>query len=185
MLAEELKALLALVREAVDQIEPLRAGLFQIADQGKSILARLVQPPVAFLAGIALALALFLAGSNYCLVGTVAAAFGAHVSCMAPAGSRPAAAICSRCAHSAPGSRAPAPARAGTPPCCVALAPVLAISGAKLVAGEIATAAPAAPAADQQAPLLNQWLGARDAREAGPPPLHAGAPLPARAPPLA
>ena len=70
-------------------------------------------------AGAASALALFVLGSNFCLVGVL---HGTPASCMTPA-PRPAVATCSHCAHgSAAAPAAPSHARA-TSPCCVSLAP--------------------------------------------------------------
>ena len=141
------------------------------------------------------ALALFLAGTNYCLVGGVASHFGARISCMAPAKAQPGS------CHAAPGSShcaqagAPAgggashdgsaPARAATPPCCIALAPVVAASGVEIPANVLALALPVSPAADEPAPVLASWCGYRVTCDAGPPPLHSRAPLLPRAPPLA
>jgi len=138
------------------------------------------------------ALALFLAGSNYCLVGGIAAHFGAHVSCMAsagaPSGSCHAAPASSHCARAA-GKTArghSAPSRTATPPCCVALAPVLASTGVKIFASAPALALPLGLAADElAAPLHASWRGHRIFRDSGPPPLHPRAPLSPRAPPLA
>jgi hypothetical protein len=140
------------------------------------------------------ALALFLAGSNYCLVGGIAAHFGARVSCMAPAGAAsgschaaPASSHCARAASAAGSSRNHArPARTATPPCCVALAPVVASTGVKIFASAPALALPVVPAADVvAAPLHASWRGHRIFRDSGPPPLHPRAPLSPRAPPLA
>jgi len=137
------------------------------------------------------ALALFLAGTNYCLVGGVASHFGARMSCMAPAtapGSchaAPASTHCAQAGAPAQGSSHNGPVRTATPPCCVALAPVLAAPGVEIPAGALALALPVPPAADEAAPLLASWLGYRVTRDAGPPALHPRAPLSARAPPLA
>jgi hypothetical protein len=73
----------------------------------------------------AFALALFLIGTHWCLVGAVATHFGARISCMTPL----ATGSChgsptSHCGHSSPAR----PARGAAPPCCVALAPVVATS---------------------------------------------------------
>jgi hypothetical protein len=139
-----------------------------------------------------LALALFLLGTHYCLVGSVASRFGAHISCMAPAaasaGSCHSAPVSSHCAHAtAPASKSgSAPVRAATPPCCVALAPVLATSLVKIPADALAPVLPASPAANEAAPVLTAWLGLRVTRDTGPPAaLHPRAPLSPRAPPLA
>jgi len=135
------------------------------------------------------ALALFLAGSNYCLVGTVAGALGhgARVSCMALA--TPACHAAPRADHcakaQAPAQNDPAPVRTGTAPCCVALAPVLAMPAVKILASDFALALPVAPATDDPAPLSASWHGHRVFRDAGPPPLHLRAPVSPRAPPLA
>jgi hypothetical protein len=140
-------------------------------------------------AAASLALALFLTGTNYCLVGTIAVAFGARVSCMAPAGAAStschASAGASHCAHSQTPSKQQAPVRTGTPPCCVALAPVLATHGLKIVTGDLAVAVQVAPATDAPASALADWHGHRVSCDAGPPSLHARAPLSSRAPPLA
>ena len=131
------------------------------------------------------ALALFLVGTHYCLVGDVASRFGARVSCMAPAQSK-AGSCQSHCAHAAsPTSPARTTPRTATPPCCVALAPVLAVALVKIPVEALAPALPAAPAAQVAAPVLASWLGHRFTRDAGPPPLHSRAPLSSRAPPLA
>ena len=143
----------------------------------------------------AFALALFLAGTNYCLVGGVASHFGARVSCMAPASApsgscHSAMSHCARAATPAGGGSASSPggstpARGGTPPCCVALAPVLAASGVEPLASQIAIALPVAPATDVSGPVTPSWHGYRVTRDAGPPPLHPRAPHSPRAPPLA
>jgi len=131
------------------------------------------------------ALALFLAGTNFCLVGGIASHFGARVSCMAPAqgsgGSCHSAPASSHCGHAA-GS---VPVRTATPPCCVALAPVLATSLVEIPADALAPALPASPEAEVAAPVLAVWCGFRVTRDTGPPPLHPRAPLSPRAPPLA
>jgi len=134
---------------------------------------------------VAFALALFLIGTHYCLVGGVASRFGARISCMAQssAGSCHSAPGASHCGHAAPGR--PAPARSASPPCCVALAPVVATSLVDVPAGAMAPALSASPAAEETAPPPATWLGYRIIRDTGPPPLHPRAPLSPRAPPLA
>jgi len=137
-----------------------------------------------------LALAIFIAGSNYCLVGTIASAagLGARMSCMAPAA--PAAGAChagpsSHCASARKGTESGAPVRTGTPPCCVALAPVVAAAIQKAVTLALVVAPlpqPVAVAADPAPPARTCAVLAHDA---GPPFLIARAPLPLRAPPLA
>lgn len=143
------------------------------------------------------ALALFLTGSNYCLVGGIASHFGARVSCMAPGGTAsgscheaPGASHCAQAASPHRGAPGPAhgpatPPRAATPPCCVALSPVLAMPGVKIVASDLIVALPAVPATLDPAPLPVSWHGHRIFRDAGPPSLHSRAPLSLRAPPLA
>lgn len=141
-----------------------------------------------------LALALFLAGTNYCLVGMIAAStgHGSGVSCMAigSPGSCHEAPRASHCGgasadRAASPQGSPAPAPAGTAPCCVALAPVLAMQGAKILAGDLGPAIPRIIAAAEPAPVSSSWHGHRDFHDTGPPPLHSRAPLSPRAPPLA
>jgi hypothetical protein len=70
-------------------------------------------------AGAVAALALFMLGSNFCLVGVLR---GAPASCTTMEPARPAPiAECSHCAHRTSG--APARAAHGTAPCCVSLTP--------------------------------------------------------------
>ena len=139
----------------------------------------------------AFALALFLAGTHYCLVGGVASVFGARFSCMTPApaaaGSCHSAPAGSHCSHSASTPARSAPSRTATPPCCVALAPVVAVSPVEIPAQALAPAPAlaAAPEAEAVAPVPASWVGYRVTRDAGPPALHARAPLSPRAPPLA
>ena len=144
----------------------------------------------------ALAFAVFLAGTHWCMVGVVASGFGARISCMAPArtdaGSCHATPASSHCAQAAaaaghesdPAGRS-APASAGTPPCCVALAPVLSAPGVKLPVDVMAPALPAPISTEAAALVLASWHGYRVTRDAGPPSLHSRAPLSSRAPPLA
>jgi hypothetical protein len=132
----------------------------------------------------AFALALFLTGTHWCLVGGVASLFGAHISCMAPA----AAGSChasptSHCGHGSPAR--PAPARNAAPPCCVALAPVVATSLVAVPDDALAPVLAASPAAEEVAPASAPWVGYRVTRDTGPPAPHTRAPLPPRAPPLA
>ena len=130
----------------------------------------------------AFALVLFLTGTHYCLVGDIAARFGARVSCMAPVPQ--ASGSCqSHCGHAATPARS-AP-RTATPPCCVALAPVLAAGLVKVPVEVLAPALPASLAAEAVPPALVSWCGYRVTRDAGPPLLHSRAPLASRAPPLA
>jgi hypothetical protein len=75
--------------------------------------------------------------------------------------------------------------RTATPPCCVALAPVLATSLVEIPADALAPALPASPEAEEAAPVLASWCGFRVTHDTGPPALHARAPLSPRAPPLA
>jgi len=128
----------------------------------------------------ALALALFLTGTHYCLVGDVASRFGARISCMAPA---PTGSCQSHCGHAA-STPASAP-RTATPPCCVALAPVVAVALVKIPAVALAPALPEAPEALAAAPVPVSWCGYRVLHDAGPPLRHTRAPLASRAPPLA
>ena len=134
-------------------------------------------------------IALFLTGTHFCLVGAVASHFGARVSCMAPgtpAGSCHSAPAASHCAHAAGSGSAPAqPARSATPPCCVALAPVLASTGVKIPIAALAAVVAAPVVTETSAPVLASWVGYRVTRDAGPPALHLRAPLSLRAPPLA
>jgi len=144
----------------------------------------------------ALALAVFLAGTHWCMVGVVASGFGARILCMAPAQSEagschatPASSHCAQAAAAAghesnPAGRS-APAPTGTPPCCVALAPVLSIPGVKLPADVMASALPAPLSTEAPAPALASWHGYRVTCDAGPPALHSRGPLSSRAPPLA
>ena len=144
----------------------------------------------------AFALALFLTGTHWCMVGVVASGFGARISCMAPArtdaGSchaTPASSHCAQAAAAAGHESGPtgrsAPASTGTPPCCVALAPVLSAAGVKLPVVVMSPALPAPLSTEAKAPALASWHGYRVTCDAGPPALHARAPLSARAPPLA
>jgi len=131
----------------------------------------------------AFALALFLAGTHYCLVGDVASRFGARISCMAPAS--PASGSCqAHCGHAASTPARSAP-RTATPPCCVALAPVVAVALVKIPVESLAPTLPEAPVALAAAPVPVSWCGYRVTRDTGPPPLHTRAPLASRAPPLA
>jgi len=134
------------------------------------------------------ALALFLLGTHYCLVGGIASHFGVHISCMAPApasaGSCHSAPASSHCGHAASPAGS-APVRTATPPCCVALAPVLATSLVEIPADALAPALPASPEAEEAAPVLAAWCGFRVTHDTGPPSLHSRAPLSPRAPPLA
>src|SRR5574341_1022529 len=120
-----------------------------------------------------LALALYLAGTNYCLVGGVASSFGARVPCMASA-------------KTASGSSRDGTTPVHTPPlpCCMAVAPVLATPGVEIPASPIAFALPASPEAEDAAPVLASWFGYRVTRDAGPPPPLSRAPQSPRAPPL-
>ena len=131
----------------------------------------------------AFALALFLTGTHWCLVGSVASLFGARISCMTPA----AAGSChasptSHCGHAMPGR--PAPARNAAPPCCVALAPVVATSLVAVPDDALSPVLAASPEAEEVAPTSAPWIGHRVTRDTGPPAQHACAPLSARAPPL-
>jgi hypothetical protein len=132
----------------------------------------------------AFALALFLTGTHWCLVGGVASLFGARISCMTPAvaGSCHASAS-SHCGHAAPARSAPA--RSAAPPCCVALAPVVSTTLVAIPDDALAPAFSAAPATEEAAPASPAWLGYRVTRDTGPPASHARAPLSSRAPPLA
>jgi hypothetical protein len=130
----------------------------------------------------AFALALFLTGTHWCLVGGVASLFGARISCMAPvaAGSCHASTT-SHCGHT---SR-PAPVRSAAPPCCVALAPVVATALVAAPDDALSPVLAASPEAEEVAPSSVPWLGSRVTRDTGPPARHAPAPLSPRAPPLA
>ena len=142
-----------------------------------------------------LALALYLAGTNYCLVGGIASGFGASIPCMAPAkavaGSCHGAATESHCAQAAANGASgasregSAPLRTQPLPCCLALAPVLATPGVEIPASAITLALPASPESDDAAPVLVSWHGYRVTRDAGPPAPHSPAPQSPRAPPLA
>jgi hypothetical protein len=130
----------------------------------------------------AFALALFLTGTHWCLVGAVATHFGARISCMTPL----ATGSChgsptSHCGHSSPAR----PARGAAPPCCVALAPVVATSLVAVPDDALAPVLAASPQAEEIAPPAAPWLGYRVTRDTGPPLQHACAPLSPRAPPLA
>jgi hypothetical protein len=142
----------------------------------------------------AFALALFLTGTHWCMVGVVASGFGARISCMAPAraeaGSCHATPAASHCAQAAAAGEPAAAGRAtqppaGTPPCCVALAPALSAPGVKLAVDTTAPVLSAPVSTGAPAPVLASWHGFRVTRDAGPPALHARAPLSSRAPPLA
>jgi hypothetical protein len=67
----------------------------------------------------------------------------------------------------------------------VALAPVLALPGMKILAGDLGPVLPGIIAAAEPAPVSSAWHGHRDFRDTGPPALHSRAPLSPRAPPLA
>ena len=140
----------------------------------------------------ALALAVFLAGTHWCMVGVVASGFGARISCMAmaktEAGSCHATPASSHCAQAAaaaghkpkPTGRS-APPSTGTPP----LAPVLSAPGVKLTVDATAPTLPAPISLEAAAPAPASWHGYHVTCDAGPPALHSRAPLSARAPPLA
>lgn len=143
----------------------------------------------------AFALALFLTGTHWCMVGVVASGFGARISCMAPARAEsgschatPASTHCAQAAAAA-GRTEPlgpaAPPATGTPPCCVALAPVLSASVVEFTVDAAAPALSVALSIEAAAPVLASWHGYRVTCDAGPPALHTRAPLSARAPPLA
>jgi hypothetical protein len=130
----------------------------------------------------AFALALFLTGTHWCLVGAVASHFGARISCMTPL----ATGSChgsptSHCGHSSPAR----PARGAAPPCCVALAPVVATSLVAVPDDALAPVLAVSPAAEEVAPASAPWIGNRVTRDTGPPAQPACAPLSPRAPPLA
>uniref|UniRef100_A0A832MMZ7 DUF2946 domain-containing protein n=1 Tax=Eiseniibacteriota bacterium TaxID=2212470 RepID=A0A832MMZ7_UNCEI len=152
----------------------------------------------------ALALALFLGGTNYCLLGAFAGP-GSGIGCgmlsgaAAAAAEAPAAPACHAApaapavpaCHAAPapdgadGAPAPAPASRGTLPCCIALAPALAPDGAALSAPDAVIAV----LADAVAPVLEAPVARAHAHErppeTGPPARPSRTPLPARAPPSA
>ena len=130
----------------------------------------------------AFALALFLTGTHWCLVGAVASHFGAPISCMTPL----ATGSChgsptSHCGHASPAR----PASGAAPPCCVALAPVVAASLVAVPDDALAPVLAASPEAEEVAPASAAWIGYRVTRDAGPPLQPACAPLSPRAPPLA
>jgi hypothetical protein len=143
----------------------------------------------------ALALVLFIAGTNYCLVGGIASRFGVRVSCMAPVAAASgschdltSAGHCGHLAGSPQGASGPfrhRPVRPATPPCCVALAPVLATAPVKVLVGPMTAVLPTSSAAAEAIPVLASWRGHRISRDTGPPALHTRAPLSERAPPLA
>lgn len=145
----------------------------------------------------AFALVLFLAGTNYCLVGDIASQFGAHISCMAPAkapsgschetsgeshSAQAASPVCGGCGSSSNDSK---PVRAATPPCCVALAPVVGTATVAIFASAISIALPVSSASEDAAPVPVAWHGHQVFRDTGPPTLHSRAPHSPRAPPLA
>src|SRR5262245_40128094 len=114
------------------------------------------------------ALALFLAGTHYCLVGGIASLVGARVSCMAPV-------VASGSCHAAPGSHGgqssparSAPARSAPPPCCVAMAPVLATALVTIPIDVLVHGAAAPPEPAVTAPQPAAWLGFRVTRDTGP-----------------
>jgi hypothetical protein len=107
--------------------------------------------------GAVSALALFLLGSQFCLVGVLK---GAPMSCMATAkaGSAPTAGHCAAHAASsqdpqAPANSAPAPARAKSP-CCVSLAPTHAPEIARVDVAPLPLLIALAPASLDDAPRV-------------------------------
>jgi hypothetical protein len=134
--------------------------------------------------GALVALALFLLGTNFCLVGmTLAAAAPSKVpACHAKAASRSSASHCGATAtgeDSAPSRRAP---------CCEALAPVTPAEAPKAPPASVLHllfhfAAPATPLARPSVVAVR--LDVAPLADESPPADHAHAPLSSRAPPLA
>ena len=132
-----------------------------------------------------IALALFLTGTNYCLVGLLGANAGGAMACHAlPAAERAAdsaPACASHCGHAAP-TRSPAPTH--TPPCCIVATAVAAPVAEKpiVVHADVAALALATAAERFEAPAVHRALVLKDhSPPADPAPL---APLSSRAPPL-
>jgi hypothetical protein len=140
-----------------------------------------------FRRGLALAaLALFLSGSNFCLIAGLAAARGSTVpmGCMSVADEPAPASHCGGggASHCGGGSAAPERAAAAPSPCCVALLPV---TPPALDAHAVADA----PAPVAIAPALDEPLEPRLAPVVAldahaPPEAPPGSPLGQRAPPL-
>lgn len=126
-------------------------------------------------ATILVALALFVGGSNYCLLAALA---GTPMACFAPPGATPAAG--SHCSHHSGGHRGTAPAAS---PCCVNLAPVAAVHVAKADATHVPTVAnPTSDPPTPAAPAVARHEGIAD--ESPPPTFGFPATRLGRAPPL-
>ena len=140
---------------------------------------RRLRPPRAL--GAVLALALFLAGTNLCLVTSLAGALGLRVpmSCMASA---PAArGHCCATPHAAPSGGA-RPAAAPESPCCLALLPVSAPDADAPASTPSMALALAAPAPDATPALALTRAPALDLSD--PPGTPPPSPRLARGPPL-
>ena len=126
-----------------------------------------------------LALALFLTGTNYCLVGALGARGSTAMACHAMPSTDPAPS-CSACGHAAP-ARSPSPAH--TAPCCIVITTVVAPSAEKPTLTELdwAPLALATPVEVIPAPAARRALALN---EQSPPADPASrAPLSSRAPP--
>ena len=126
------------------------------------------------------ALALFLTGSNYCLVGALGAHGGSAMACHAAPAANSASSCSSHCGHSAP-ARSQAPVH--TPPCCIVVTMVTTPAAEKpaLVASD---AAPIAFACETQAPVPSVRIAFFRSDHAPPADPASRAPLSSRAPPL-
>lgn len=126
-------------------------------------------------------LALFIAGSNYCLLSGWAG--NADMACLAlPKPSAPStAAKCHHCAG--PSSDAQAGSETARPSCCPA--PVVAPSAPALDRDDAVAASPLVLVVVDSSPqLMSAWHGHRALPDGRPPTRLARAPLPPRAPPL-
>jgi hypothetical protein len=126
------------------------------------------------------ALALFLAGSNYCLVGALSAHGKPVMACHAAPASEAASACTSHCGHSAP---ARSQAAVHTPPCCIVVTPVSTPSAEKpALIHDAAPLALLSAAEALPAPALR--VEAVHSEHAPPADPASRAPLSSRAPPL-
>jgi hypothetical protein len=127
-------------------------------------------------------LALFVLGSNYCLLGAWAG--DADMACLSlPKVATSAPAKCHHCLP--PAGREPARGETPTPSCCPA--PVVTTPAPTLDRDTGATQALAmvVDLSSQSLPIASAWHGHRALPDGRPPTRLARAPLPARAPPLA
>jgi hypothetical protein len=132
---------------------------------------------------VLLGLALFLAGTNYCLVGVIASSLGARgVACHADV---PEPAEASGCCHADSPAQAPdSPVAAPDAPCCIAaLAPAV---GPQAHEAPVSLSALTAPAPESfAAPALDRAAARPKPNETPPHEFRSQTPLSNRAPPLA